>query len=509
MASPEQTWKEVRKLRCRQKRRNLIKMVAEPVMAVLFLLLALAGAAFMVYAGCCEAAVENGAEPIRLPILWELAAPYVERFVASGGDTQLLLPLATAGAAPLAACAVGFALRLLLSLVGWIAIYPGKKAAPEDEAELYQDVIDRVGVLEENGSDGAVTKRALTVGIFVIVTAVTGAGTFLCWKSGLGLEQILGTVLTGLAMAVMFFLCRLVARWLVIVDSRAYGLAEYARSAHQSLDAYIATREEQEKDACKEALVKLLKEEKWEEAAAYAASLPFEDDTVAAGKLLLQLVVSDAEEAGEPFIALDQLLQNGKPDEEYVALCREALELRRPTLEERAVAQADAAFDLFLKHEWQQAAKTAAIAAAVGHPDAVVVYVAASMQYQNEPAQYKKWFEMVDRAIQKGVSRRFKETAQFTKEIIGQAHYANLAKQYYQEALAAREPRVKRDLMRSAAAYGSKEARKYLDDLAAYTQTRVSYDLPTYAAGSAAGSGAYGYPEELGPSYNPVSGEGI
>ena len=511
MASPEQMWKEVKKLYCRQKRRNLAKMVAEPVMVVLFLALVLAGTVFIMYAGCCEAAVENGIEPLHLPILWKYVEPYIEKFVATGGDTQLMLPLGIAGAAPLAACVAGFALRILMILIGCIVIHPGKKPEGMDEPELYQDVIDRVAVLEKKGRDGTVTKRALTIGILVITVLIAGAGAFFCWKWKLPLESIFGTLLIGAALAAMYFLCRLVARLLVIGDSRAYGAAEYARSARQSMLACLAAREEAAKNARKDELLQLLKEEKWEQASAYADGLEFEDDTVIAGKLLLQLVTADAAGVGEPFIALEQLIKNANPAEGYAALCREALELRRPTLEEKAAEQAEVAFDLFLKHDWQQAARTAAVAAAVGHPDAAVVYVAASMQYNNEPSEYKKWFEMVDKAIKKGVSKRFKETSQFTKEIVGQAYYANLARESYQKALAATDPRAKRDLMQAAAAYGSKEAQKYLDDLAAYTRTRISYSPPasTTTSSSTPGSGAYGYPEELGPGYNPVSGEGI
>ena len=507
----EQTWKTVKKLRCKQKRRNLTKAVTEPIATTLFLLICLAAAVFMMYAGCCEAATEYGLEIPKLPYLWEIVKPYTEQFLQSGGDTQLMLPLGVACIAPLAAGVAGLAVRIIMILLGLAVLHPDKKAMPEDEAGTCQNIVDLVAVMESRGKDGTVTKRIMLIGSLAVNALVVAAGAFYTWKNGYPLESVFGTALLGLALIVMHLLCRIIVRWLTVTDSRAYGAAEYARAAQQRRKEYLAQKEEERKNARKAELLELLKAEKWEEASAMAEGLDFEDETVAAAKQLLRLTMAAEEEVGEAFLALEHLLQATKPEEAYRLICWQELEMRRIALEDKAAERADAAFDLFLKHEWEKAAQTASMAAAVGNPDAAVVYVAASMQICNEPSEYGKWFDMVDKATKKGVSRRFKETAQFTKEIVGQAYYANLARKYYLQALEAREPKMKRDLMQAAAAYGSKEAKKYLDDLASYTRTRVNYSPASISASSnpAPGSGAYGYPEELGPGYNPVSGEGI
>lgn len=402
------------------------KLILEPIICVLFILLTALLAIPAYYMIVVEEVIDQGGIPMQIPLLWQINHWFwglftdPERVTFMGYATVMVVP-------PVVCVAIGLPWRLISKVWAKFAIREKREEMPQVYLEQLEALNKKICNLQKltNPEWGVV----MCIGILVatmfgcavsMVTAING-------KLDLSLVLVMSFVLQGLQFGtsvLLGFFTRL------ITFSRSPN-THYESIAY---DSAKALKEEQKAEQ--------ERKEEQEQLALYhqGADAFFSGDYKTAKKILHNVHLKDSGDA-QALVLLsseqkDQSItgirktygqlwdawERGFRDKRVREATNIALEAFIKAIDEAAQEDIIKAYACFLTSDWDGACRALATHVKYGYPDAVALdIVCRTMGDKNDPDKYPEWLKALKTAKQRRISEMYIEVCD---ELIGKMEVA-------------------------------------------------------------------------------------
>ena len=414
-------WKTVCSDELAIRRSRARKLVQEPVICVLFILLTAVLALPAYYMIVVEEVIDQGGTPMQIPVLWQINDWFWGLF--TDPDRVTFMGYAAVMVIPIVVCvAIGLPWRLISKLWAKIAIRDKKEPMPENYMEQLVTLNKKIATMEQMKTP----KWGIVMCIGILAATLLGCAISMVvainGKLELSLVLVQSFVLQGLqfgASVLLGFFTRLITfsrRPYPHYEDIAYDVAKALKDEQ---NAEKERKEEQERTEAFNKGAEAFFAGDYKTAKTILQKVHFKDSSDAEALVLLSSEKKDQSIDGirKTYGQLWDAWEKGVRDKRVKEATKTALAMYIVVIDEAAQPDMLKAFACFIAQDWRGASRALAPHVKYNYPDAVALdIVCRTMDDRNDPDEYPDWLKALKTAKQRQISEMYIEVCD---ELIG------------------------------------------------------------------------------------------